>query len=300
MSISTEDERNQSADRNAYPLNRDVLASARLHLQHQVWVASLGYLLHPSIPVDQKDDKNDPIIIAEIGCGTGAFALQLSSHLPSNNHRIEAYDISLSQTPPSAFCPTSVTFNTLDIFAPIPSDLVGIYDILCIRHFICVIQSGDPTTLLKQLLKLLKPGGYLQWQEWDISTNTLLTSGNDAPRLKAFMDLTQGPTSLQSQASWVETFHEHPLLSPNNPDAEAEMVAHDRHWTAKEALLLKQEIGFLGAKEWVANLQARGDMEQAERIERVAGEAEEECWRLGRGTVVDGEMVTWVVRKKGE
>lgn len=304
MSSTTDDDHKQDADRNAYPLNRDVLASARLHLQHQVWIASLGYLLHPSITIDKKDAKNDPLLIAEVGCGTGAFALQLSSNLssktPSINHKIEAYDISLSQTPPPAFCPESVTFNTLDIFAPIPEELVGKYDVLCIRHFICVIQSGDPTRLLQQLLRMLKPSGYLQWQEWDISSNTLLTSGKAAPKLEAFMELTQGPTAIQEQAAWVNTFREHPLLSSNNPDAEAEMLAHDCLWTAKEALLLKQEIGFLGAREWVGNLQARGEMEQAERIEKVAREAEEECWALGRGTVVDGEMVTWVLKKKGE
>ncbi|KAK4503106.1 hypothetical protein PRZ48_006533 [Zasmidium cellare] len=281
MSSTTQE---PSADRNTYPLNRDVLASARLHLQHQVWISSLGYLLHPSIPLSNPQ----PLHIAEIGAGTGLFALQLASHLPTAT--IHAYDLSLAQSPPQPWWPPNTTFSELDIFAPIPPHLQGKYDILCLRHFICVIQSGDPSTLLRQLLKLIKPGGWLQWQEWDISTNTLLKAGGEeAPKLQAYMDLTQGVTALQEQTSWVKTFHEHPLLK-----SEAELIAHDRHWTAKEVLMLKQEVAFLGAREWSENLRGRGMVEEAEKIEGVAREAERECWEMGRGTVVDGEMVTWV------
>ncbi|KAF2165450.1 hypothetical protein M409DRAFT_24299 [Zasmidium cellare ATCC 36951] len=303
----TTHENQQTADRNAYPLNRDVLASARLHLQHQVWISSLHYLLHPSIPLSPQPPKTqqpqpNPLQIAEIGSGTGLFTLQLASHLSTQNVQAEiyAYDLSLSQSPPQPWWPPNTTFTPLDIFDPIPLHLISKYDLLCLRHFICVIQSGNPTRLLKQLLRMLKPGGWLQWQEWDISTNCLLSAEGavaKAPKLKAYMDLTQGVTALQEQTAWVKTFHTHPLLASSSP--EAELIVHDRHWTAKEVFLLKQEIAFLGAREWSENLRGRGEVREAERIERVAREAEAECWEQGRGTVVDGEMVTWVLRKKG-
>ncbi|KXT09518.1 hypothetical protein AC579_7192 [Pseudocercospora musae] len=62
------------------------------------------------------------------------------------------------------------------IFDPLPDEMIEKYDVVYIRHFICVMQSGDPMPLLSILMKLLKPGGYLQWQEWDISTNTLVVA----------------------------------------------------------------------------------------------------------------------------
>ena len=278
-------------DRDAYPLNRDFLASSRLHLQHQLWVSSLGYLLHPSIPLKENT------LIADVGCGTGIWSLELAKQLPAGG-KIEAYDLSLAQCPHRGWWPENVTFNELDIFEPIPQYLVGSYDVVYLRHFICVLQSGNPIPLLSALLKLLKPGGYLQWQEWDLQTNELAVaeSANSAskmaPKMKALMDSIHGPESLQAQTSWVRNFH------ARFSDAGAELIAHDRHWTAKEAMMIRQEISFLSAREWCDNQRARdsGSLEAA-RIEKFAHEAYEECGRLQRGTVIDNQMVTWVARK---
>ncbi|KAL8726623.1 MAG: hypothetical protein Q9181_005972 [Wetmoreana brouardii] len=55
----------------------------------------------------------------------------------------------------------------LDIFSSIPEDLVGRYDIVHARLFFLVVRNGDPIPLLQNLIKLLKPGGYIQWVEID-------------------------------------------------------------------------------------------------------------------------------------
>jgi hypothetical protein len=87
-----------------------------------------------------------------------------------------------------------VTFGELDIFEPIPQRFVGRCDVVHIRHFICVVQSGNPIPLLSALLKLLKPGGNLHWQEHHLQTNTVVVtdSANSAtkmaPKMKAFVD----------------------------------------------------------------------------------------------------------------
>ena len=49
-----------------YRLNRDVLASTRLNLQHYIWKESMGYTLHPCIKLP---DSN--VFIADVGTGTG-------------------------------------------------------------------------------------------------------------------------------------------------------------------------------------------------------------------------------------
>lgn len=283
---------NTDKNRDTYPLNRDFLASSRLHLQHHVWISSLGYLLHPSIPLKES------LSISDIGCGTGIWSLDFAKQLPSGG-KIEAFDLSPAQFPPKGWWPGNVTFNELDIFQPIPPNLVGKFDVVCLRHFICVVQSGDPIPLLSALLKLLKPGGYLQWQEWNIQTNSLAfadsedAAENVAPKMKAYMDSIRGPDSLQSQASWVEDFH------TRFGSVGADLVAHERHWTAKEAMMLKQELGFLGGHEWADNLRARDPASvEAAKLEKLVNEAHEECLRLKRSVVIDSEMVTWVVMKK--
>ena len=280
-------------DRRAYPLNRDLLASARLNLQHHLWIMSLGYLLHPSIPL------NESTRIAEIGCGTGIWSLELAKQLP-NGAEIEAFHLSLAQCPPKEWWPTKVTFNELDISNPIPDRLVGKYNVVYIRHFLCVLQSGNPMTLLSALLNLVKPGGYVQWQEWDIQTNKLVVAGSAdsaaaavAPKMKAFMDSTRGPKELQEQTKWISNFH------ARFSDTGAELIAHDRRLTAKEAIMLKQEVSFMSAREWIDNRRAQDSgCPKAARLEKLTDEAYDECSRLQRGTLIDAEMVTWVARKK--
>lgn len=49
-----------------YRLNRDVLATTRLNLQHYIWKESMGYILHPSIKVPDSNAS-----IADVGTGTG-------------------------------------------------------------------------------------------------------------------------------------------------------------------------------------------------------------------------------------
>lgn len=55
-----------STARDPYRLNRDVLASTRLNLQHYIWKEALGCILHPSIKLSGSD-----IRIADVGTGTG-------------------------------------------------------------------------------------------------------------------------------------------------------------------------------------------------------------------------------------
>jgi SAM-dependent methyltransferase len=227
-------------------------------------------------------------LIAEVGCGTGIFSLELAKQLPTGS-KIEAYDISLAQCPPKEWWTENLSFNELDIFDPIPQHLLGKYDVVCVRHLVCVVQSKNPIPLLSALLKLLKPGGYLQWQEWDYQTQTVITANPDtpAPKMEAFIASLRGPDSVQEQMSWVKDFH------TRFGEAGAELIAHDRRWIAPEARMIEQEMTFLGSREWFNNMRARDPAnEEATKFEKFANEAFEECSRSQRGSVIDMEMVT--------
>ena len=43
-------------------------------------------------------------------------------------------------------------------------------DVVNVRFFLCVVRDGDPSPLLSLFVKMLKPGGWLQWTEMDIRT----------------------------------------------------------------------------------------------------------------------------------
>lgn len=209
----------QDKKKDSYPLSRDFLASSRLHLQHQAWIASVGYHLHPSIPI------SDNTFIADIGCGNGIWSVELAKQL-SPGAKIEASDISLAQCPPRGWWPSNVTFSELDIFAQLPEHLLGRFDVVNIRHFICVVQSGDPTKLIAALVKLLKPGGYLQWQEFDLSSSKLVVVDSEdppeaiAPKMNA---LVKAVSAFGAQTKWIKELH----TFLNGP--EIELIEHDRN-----------------------------------------------------------------------
>ena len=277
--------------RQIYPLNRDLLSSARLHLQHAVFVNGLGYLMHSAVPVGPGS------VVADIATGTGVFALSLAAAHPEV--RIEASDISLAQVPSKHWWPTNVTFAVLDALQdPVPDALLERYDVLCLRHFVS-LQPGDPRPLIARLLSMLKPGGYLHWQEWDLATAAISApEGTATPKMQALIDYIQHPSRHTAQATWVGDLHQR-ITTGEVPGVE--LIAYDRIRAANPAVVaMQQELMALGTKEVVASLRAReGEASvEAAKFEKIAHDAVDECVSLGRGPVIDQEMVTWVLRKK--
>lgn len=45
--------------------------------------------------------------------------------------------------------------------------MIGKYDFVHVRLLVLVIEHGDPRSVLRNLLKMLKPGGFLQWDDLD-------------------------------------------------------------------------------------------------------------------------------------
>lgn len=257
------------------------MASARLHLQHFFCVLSLGYHLHPDIP------HKENVRVADIGCGTGIWAFEVARTLPHGG-KVDAYDLNLAQCPPKEWWPENVAFAELDILKPWPEYLIGTYDVVNIRHFICVVAGNDPLTLLSPLLKLLRPGGYLKWQEYNLSTDKLSVAdpAASAPRMQAVMDMGW-------PVSWVTAFHK------RFDEAGAELVAHDRRMPREDLRMGRQDIDFMVVREYADNVRARDPgSEVAAKFERFSDEANGECWRMGRGRVIECELVTWVARKK--
>ncbi len=139
-----------------------------MNLQHYLWKDVIGYNLHPAIPV-----RNDPDLrIADVGTGTGSEAspspteigeetligvrvwlVDLSRQLPSAH--LDGFDISDEQFPPKQWLPAKLSLQTLDVFSPIPDDLVGKYDIVHVRLFVLVVRNDDPTPILRNLTSML-------------------------------------------------------------------------------------------------------------------------------------------------
>jgi SAM-dependent methyltransferase len=137
------------------------------------WGRNLGYILHPEVarrlPVDAK--------IADVGTGTGIFLQRLAQTYTSAT--LDGYDMSAALFPPRSNLPTNVNLSILDARQPPPQHLHGTYDLVHARLLVVGLTATDWAVVVQNLVKLLKPGGALQWEEGDFGGYRFYRGGKD-------------------------------------------------------------------------------------------------------------------------
>ncbi|KAI0173628.1 hypothetical protein GGR52DRAFT_543820 [Hypoxylon sp. FL1284] len=157
-----------------YPLTRDFIDFNRLNLQHQLWRKLFGYNIHPKIP-----RNGGKLKIADVGVGTGAWLLDILPDLDPSAELV-GIDTDISQVGPKEWLPSNLSLREWDVSGEVPQDLVGQFDIVNLRLFGFIIRD-DPYPILRNLIKMLKPGGYVQWSEADIDSWHIRTTSPDVP-----------------------------------------------------------------------------------------------------------------------
>ncbi|KAK5171862.1 uncharacterized protein LTR77_003498 [Saxophila tyrrhenica] len=151
-------------ERDEFWIAQDFETSARLHVQHWIWQFQLAYALHPRI--DTSGGK--PLRVADIGAGNAAWLLELTRLFPSQESvQLDGFDITSSNFPHAAWLPSNLKLHTWNAFSDLPSEYVEAFDIVHIRALNSTIVNNKVDPMLVNALKMLKPGGYLQWDEND-------------------------------------------------------------------------------------------------------------------------------------
>ncbi|KAE8135100.1 hypothetical protein BDV38DRAFT_294915 [Aspergillus pseudotamarii] len=115
-----------------YVLTRDYLNNNRINLHHYLCVELFGYHTHPDIPTADPNLK-----VADVGTGTGIWLTDLARRLPMT-------------------LPSNVHTRVWDIKTDLPEDLIGVYNIVHVRHFTLVLLEEEVENILTRLFKLLK------------------------------------------------------------------------------------------------------------------------------------------------
>jgi SAM-dependent methyltransferase len=123
---------------------------------------NLGYLLHPTV----LKAASPQCRIADIGAGSCAWLLELATSLPESL-QLDAFDISAEQFPVASTLPSNISLHTADVKLPFPVELHEKYDIIHLRLLVCALEKDDWELVTRNCLKLLKPGGIIQWDEGD-------------------------------------------------------------------------------------------------------------------------------------
>ncbi|KAG8166174.1 hypothetical protein KVR01_004726 [Diaporthe batatas] len=167
--------------------------------------------------------------------------------------------------------------------SPPPGALVGQYDIVHVRNFAFVLQDPDIPRVLRNVVDLLKPGGYLQWGEADVSSFRIETvdSASKTDSLRRLLELSQSQDS-RLAPTWV----------PNMPklfvDAGLKNTISDVRDAPPYMAFLMHECGLM-----IHELVARqtGNQEVAKALQSLMAEVVEETkrgawWAFTRWTVL--------------
>jgi SAM-dependent methyltransferase len=165
-----------------YLLGRSYFSSSRLNLSHFLWKQVLGFNIHPHIPTSGFKR------IIDVATGTGIWPLDVASEYA--DCEVDGCDISLEQCSPKEFMPRIRKLEIWDLFEEPPEEMRGRYDVVHVRLVVFVVRNNNPRPLIANMMKLLKPGGWLQWDELDLSGSHLeRVSGKDMEAPTAFAAL---------------------------------------------------------------------------------------------------------------
>jgi SAM-dependent methyltransferase len=110
--------------------------------------------------------------VADIATGTAIWLRDLASLLPPDT-RLDGYDLddtkfgdmrSALQPDPKPM-PARIHCFKQDMFKPFPEEVQGAYDVVHIRLIMFALSGNQWGPLVDHFAKLLRPGGWLVWEE---------------------------------------------------------------------------------------------------------------------------------------
>ncbi|EXJ72903.1 uncharacterized protein A1O5_04051 [Cladophialophora psammophila CBS 110553] len=169
-----------------------------------------------------------------------------ASHELASSAELTGFDIAAHNFPAPEFLPANVKFSVLDVMTgECPSDLMGTFDVVHIRFFNGIVLNNEAQPLITTVTKLLKPGGWLQWEEMDPSTLATITPrpNIDTTYCQKLMGLILSiGTMVGTKFDWLKNF-ENELKTFN--DVQVKHVplppAYHKAWT-ENYLILCEEI----------------------------------------------------------
>ncbi|KAI8064274.1 S-adenosyl-L-methionine-dependent methyltransferase, partial [Gilbertella persicaria] len=98
--------------------------------------------------------------VLDIACGTGTWILEMATEFPET----QFYGIDIAPIYPTTIKPSNTFFSQHDILngLPFPNEY---FDYIHMRHVYTCFSEEDWTTVMNEIKRLLKPGGYIELRE---------------------------------------------------------------------------------------------------------------------------------------
>ncbi|KAJ0312307.1 hypothetical protein COL516b_001383 [Colletotrichum fioriniae] len=148
-----------------YALNRGDLAKERERLEYNhrnIFLPLCGGLCPQQILTHLKKQQNPRV--AEIATGTGIWLRDMAKLLPSTAE-LRGIDMDTTKFPPPTDLPPNISLLHQNALNPYPEEMYGSFDMVHIRLIGSGMRKEDWKTLAANAFTLLRPGGYIHWEE---------------------------------------------------------------------------------------------------------------------------------------
>lgn len=170
-----------------YIITRNAGEGERLELQHRMTISCQGYYLHPDISVPSSAR------IGEVCTGTAIWLREVAA--ANSSAECHGFDLSDAMYPSQDKLPTNVKLHLADIKKPFEDRWLGYFDVVHIRLIAAAMRVEEWGPAVRNVVTLLKPGGWLQWVEDDRPVAVRHTFRPVAP-------VGAAEKSLQNSADW--------------------------------------------------------------------------------------------------
>ena len=166
-------------------------------------------------------------------------------------------DISDAQFPTQDTWPENIKFSILDALGPLPDALHGQFDVVHCRLVTGAVSAGNPKPFLNTFLAMLKPGGYLQWDEVNCATPASPIKNADEKKWYGFIPriVSQYKPSWQMNFSWIDqlpsVFDEYRMTEIEEVRAGWPSSRWKRYWSDSEFTTIAEIARGVGAEEHV-------------------------------------------------
>lgn len=146
-----------------YAITRDAPEADRLVFQHNILLPCQGYYLHPDIVPLRAGAR-----VADLATGSGIWITEFAERFPSTE--CHGFDISDIMYPANGTLPANVQLHLANVKQPFEERWLGAFDVVHIRYLLAAMSINDWSNVLRNVVTLLKPGGWLQWVENDTAS----------------------------------------------------------------------------------------------------------------------------------
>ncbi|KAL8713263.1 MAG: hypothetical protein Q9225_006807 [Loekoesia sp. 1 TL-2023] len=224
--------------------------------------------------------------------GSSVWLLDLAKKLQTTV-RLDGFDVDISHAPPPQWLPINVTIRAVDSYTSRPPEtLIQAYDIVRVANIASSIKDNDPGAVIKNVIAMLKPGGYIQWQEADTAHRRIIKSNPSlpSPRLEVLLKYVEDQENSLGPRGWIDSL----------PDILARyglgvLAVQHRHRMPDAYAKVETDCCFLEFEHLARVLDAQGEG-RGERLREMLALAAEECAGNGQGVRVD--VVVAVARKE--